>query len=160
MTDFLKFDQSLFHVQRLSGGTDWVTVPSASVTYTSDYSLNDNSTATTNPSPVPTLIIGSETATISITRYGNSLPTDILYPADRVQVKYDGKIILYGDVETISITDERDPEADRRGYKHRYDVVASVGGYYAHLLSRTVTWTSLPTESWPARLARFGVHII
>jgi hypothetical protein len=152
-----KYDPALFIVQRRSG-TEWVHVPAASVSYTSDYSLNDNRDGSP-PSHVPTLVIGSETATVSITRYANSLPTDILYPADRVQAIYNDKIILDGDVETVTITDEADPAAKKYGVRRRFDISCAVGGFYAHLLSRTVTWSSLPGESWVARLSRFGVNV-
>lgn len=153
----VKYNPELFIVQRRAG-TEWVHMPAASVSYTSDYSLNDNRDGDP-PSHVPTLVVGSETATVSISRYANTLPTDILYPGDRVQAKYNGKIIIDGDVETVTITDVADPAAHRYGVRRRFDISCAIGGFYAHLLSRTVTWSSTPDPDWAVRLGSYGVSI-
>jgi hypothetical protein len=147
----VKYDPAQFAIQRLSGAA-WITVPAASVTWSSDYSLNDNSQADP-PSMVSTLIVGSEVATIGYTRWDSE--GDVLFPADTVRAVYAGKTFFSGTVDTVTIARTRDPGAAYYGAKVRVDVSCSVAGLYAAHLTRIVSWTSLPAEPWIDRIRRY-----
>jgi hypothetical protein len=135
------YHPELFTVQRLAGHS-WIAVPAASLTWSSNYDVvshNAGDEWSHPPSNVSTLVVGTETATVSYTRW--DLPgTDILYPADQVRAIYDGQQFFLGAVESVTITKTADPEARRHGATRRVEVEAAIGGWYAHLLSRTVYW--------------------
>jgi hypothetical protein len=136
--------------------TTWVDVPFVSVSYSSDYSAVDHA-----DDPIPahysTLVVGSETAQIDISRWDTDLGSDGLYPSDQVRIMYGTTQILLGVVEGVQITRTRVPEADRYGATLRVDISASVVGLFASMLSRTVSWPhALPAEPWyPNRISRF-----
>jgi len=159
----VKYNYRLFALHRLSG-LAWRTVPSATFTWSSDYTLADH-TEGVPPSPVSTLVLGSETATVSLSRWDTQ--GDILFTGDKVRAMYAGRIFFYGTVESVSVTTVADPAAAKHGALKRLDITAAVGGFYADLLSRTVHWPDLPEEKWyPDRINRLfdldghGVEIV
>lgn len=156
---YQEYDYRKFVLQRLSGST-WHPVPASTLTWSSDYTLADH-TDGVPPSTVASLLIGSETATISLSRWDTV--GDVLYVGDKVRAKYDGKVFFLGTVESVSIVAATDPEATKRGREKRLDITAECVGFYADVLSRIVCWNALPEEPWyPNRITRalYGLTIM
>jgi hypothetical protein len=147
------YHPAAFALQRLASGT-WVSIPAASITYSSDYTLADHRDGVP-PSHIQSLVIGSETATITLSRWD----TDgaVLYPGDRVRAAYAGHVWFQGTVESVSVTYATDEEAPDHGATRRVDISAAVGGYYADMLSRTVRWPGLIQQQWIDRIRRWVV---
>jgi len=152
------YEYRLFVLERLDGSV-WVPVEAASFSWSSDYTVNDNS-AGLPPSPIGTLILGSETGSVSLSRWDTE--GDVLYVGDTVRATYNGHVVFLGTVENVAVTATVDAEADKHGAKRRINIEASCGGFYADALSRTVTWTSLPEQPWinRIRLPMFGLTIV
>lgn len=150
---YQEYVASQFALQRKAGGA-WITVPAATLTYTSDYNPHDHRDDDP-PARVSTLIIGSETATVSLSTWDTE--GDILFPGDQVRATYAGEQFFLGTVESVTLTAITDPEAIRFGATKRIDVSCDVAGFYAALLTRTVSWESLPEEYWIDRIRRFVV---
>jgi hypothetical protein len=158
MSGAVPYDPTQFVVERFDGG-DYYEVTLASLTYSSDYTIADHRTGKP-PSHIPSLVVGTEQANISFSRWdnvlhGDPLHPDILYPLDKVRVSYAGHVLMLGTVESVAVSFTADPEAARHGAAYRIDYDCSVGGYYADLLTRTVTWSSLKQELWIERISHF-----
>jgi len=174
MSSRVQRDNSKVAIQRFNKATStWVTINAASVLGTEDYQLQDNST--TKPiSYIPTPIIGAQNATLTFTRYGlrtqsaeTILGAEMPFVGDTVRIRYNGQPVGSGDgrytVESVDVTETRDTFwAPKMGLDKRIDVTCQMGGLYADLLSRTVSWgpgTSLPgglpNEPWLTRIQRW-----
>jgi hypothetical protein len=148
-----EYNPLLFSLQRNIGDNTWVTVPAATFTWSSDYTIQEHKDGLP-PSDTPTLVIGSETATVSYSRW-EVLGTDILFTGDRIRARYNGVTFFLGTVESVNVTYTADDDAVRHGATRRIDVECAVGGYYADMLSRTVHWGDLVAELWIERMQRF-----
>jgi hypothetical protein len=155
---YQKYNPELFSLQRLANNA-WRTIPAATFTWSSDYTLADH-TKGLPPSPINTLVIGSETATITLSRWDTQ--GDRVFAGDKVRARYNGRLIFLGTVHSVQITTTADPAARRYGASRRVDIAAECGGLYADLLSRTVTWESLPQQLWIDRIRMpvFGLTIV
>ncbi len=152
------YDPDLFRVERVSSMTSklgefrlgfsrlggpatsgWVEVPSATYNYTAEYNPDENGT----------LIIGSETASISFSlKEPPSIPP--LYPLDKVRVTYAGEVVALWTVDTTSVT-KRPTDTIR----DRYDFVATLVGTYAAAMGKEICFGDLPKESPLKRISRW-----
>jgi hypothetical protein len=123
--------------------TTSVPIPLATVSITSGYSPNENGT----------LLVDPETATVSLSFWDQ--PGVLLYPGDRLDVRYANKLIFSGTVDSTTLTYSTDPEALPRGKYRRIDFTATAAGVYAVVMGRTVTWKALPKEKAIDRIRRW-----
>lgn len=123
--------------------TTWEVIEAATVSITAGYTPDDNGT----------LIVDAETATISLSYWDT--PGPLLYPGDRIEVRYVGENVFAGTVDTAVLTYSTDPEAVRHGAYRRVDFTATAAGVYAVIMGRTVTWKALPAEKAITRIRRW-----
>lgn len=161
MSTYQEYDPTLFALERAeivsarlgefviglsklgAGSGAWVPVEAATFSYSSGYT----------PDEFGTLIIDSETATVSMS-YWDSLD-DPLYPSDRVRASYGDKVLFLGTVDTTRIEYVVDPDARSHGATRKVLLSATLAGTYATALSKTVCWKSLPTEYAITRIRRW-----
>lgn len=136
------YDFALLDFARLDGAT-WTPVEVASFTCAEQYTPND----------AGTLIYQSETAAVSMS-YWDTHPLPLI-SGESVRARYDGKTIFTGLVDTVSYAYTTDPQAAHHGAHKRVDFTATMVGMYAALLTHTVCWTYLPSETPLQRISRF-----
>lgn len=136
-------DMVLGHTRLGADTSTWVPVPLSTFTYGFDYSPNDDNT----------LIIGSESASISLSFKGEPerMP---LFPSDRVRVRYGGQVLFTGTVDGTTVT--RTPVSERQyGYDHVTAFSATAVGTYALALTKQICHGALPAEPAIARIRRW-----
>lgn len=132
----------LGHTRLGAETSTWVPIPLATFTYGFDYPPND----------FGTLIIGSETASVSLSFKGE--PEEIpLYPSDRVRVRYDDQTLFVGTVDGTTIT--RVAVDKQHGYDHVTEFSASLVGTYAVMLTKEICHGDLPAEPAIDRIRRW-----
>ena len=138
-------DEFLIGVSLLGAGpSTYDDFEAATVSITNGYSPNDGGT----------LIVDAETASVSLSFWDT--PGTILYPKDRIIIRYNGETMFYGDVDSTSLTYTVDPAAARYGATKRVDFTATATSYYAVMMSRVITWKKLPsTETHIQRIRRW-----
>ncbi|WP_157985420.1 hypothetical protein [Lentzea terrae] len=134
---------------------DWVPENGlASFDYTNGYRFDPAS---------QTLIVDSETATVSIARYVSSvvqgLPENPLRTGDKVRVTYGAYFRYLGTVTGTTMTYTERPEALKHQARFVVRFTAQLLGTYAIALSKRVCWQELPEESAEDRITRW-VNII
>lgn len=122
--------------------SSWVPIPLATFTYGFDYPPDDNGT----------LIIGSESASVSLS-YKGEPPSIPLYPSDRVRVRYGDQLLFVGTVDGTTIT--RTAVDRQHGYDHVTTVSASMLGTYAIMLTKKICYGDLPSEPAINRIRRW-----
>jgi hypothetical protein len=161
--DYVKYDPDKFLVERAQqvgsalgtfilgesklGATAsaWVPIPMASFTYNADYQPDDNGT----------LIYGTESGVVSYSWWEGINDPDKLYPSDRLRVSYDGVIFFQAIVESTNIKYTADPEAQFHNSVRRVDFSANCASYYAVMMSKEISWKSLPKETALKRVQRW-----
>jgi hypothetical protein len=126
-----------------ASASTWVPVDTASFAYSSGYTVDDNGT----------LIIDTETATVSLSYWDNV--ADPLYPSDRVRATYDSKVIFLGTVDSTKVDYQVDKDAAKFGATRKVTLSGTVVGTYAAALGKEVCWKSLPAESAITRIRRW-----
>jgi hypothetical protein len=156
-----EYDPDLFKVERLQAasgrlgsfilgesrlGVDsapaWVEIPAATFTYSMDYDPDENGT----------LIIGSETASFSVSVVGSStfeLPAE---PSDKIRAVYQGEVIFSGIVDSTKV---RRTALSPLPYRWQVDFSATLVGTYALAMTKIVCYGDLPEESAWNRLSRW-----
>lgn len=124
-------------------GSGWTTIPAATVSFTSGYTPDANGT----------LIVDSETVSIAVSYWGD--PDTTLYPGNRIEVRYAGKLLCRAVIDTAAVKYSTDPEAAKHGKSHRVDLTATGAGTYAVMMNRQIAWTKLPKEKWIDRIRRW-----
>lgn len=138
-------DDMVLDVTELDRDADgYIPLEMASFSYSADY----------NPDDHGTLIIGSETASVSISKWNSDDDPD-LYVGDLVRARYDGRLLFFGTVETLTKSYATTPEANIYGEVFRVDVTASLVGYYGIMMSDVVSWKKLPIETAINRIRRW-----
>lgn len=144
-----KFDPSKLSFQ-VRNGSGWSIVFMNSFSYSID--MPPSKTAGNNRY----LQVGSESATVSINSYRETLsPNDApLSQGDVVRLMYSGYGVLFqGTVDSIN---PRWEQADGlHPGKVKMSFSAKILGQYSAALGKKVTWVALPTESAYKRLTRF-----
>jgi len=154
-----QYDPKKFHVVRLVGVTkagggaylgssslaiNWtsqVEVPTATFSYSADYTDEDN-----------VLIVGSETASVSVTVEALHF-TPPLLPADYVRVTYASHVVFDGIVDTAKTT--KVSVSDVPGL-FEFNFSATLVGVYGLAMTKEVCWTgTLPAEPAITRLRRW-----
>lgn len=161
MSAYVKYDPKLFELRRItsvpstldefligesvlaSTTSAYILIPAATVSFSSGYTPDENGT----------LIIDAETVTVSLSFWDE--PGTLLYPGNRIEIRYAGKVLCTAVVDSTSLTYAADPDAARHGATRRVDFTATAAGTYAVLMGRTVKWTKLPKESAIKRIRRW-----
>lgn len=138
-------DEMVLDATELDRDADgYIPLEMASFSYSADY----------NPDDHGTLIVGSETGAISISKWNSEDDPD-LYVGDLVRVRYNGRLLFFGTVETLSKSYSTTAEAYTYGEVFRIDVTANLVGYYGIMMSDTVSWKKLPNETAIHRIRRW-----
>jgi hypothetical protein len=163
----VQFNQAIFTVDRKTF-TGWTRVPGASFTCTTSYDVHDNSEGLP-PSPIPTLVYGTEVASITLSFHGPATG-ESFFVGDEIRALLGGSIVVFhGTIESRTVTTTADPEMARSGHTIRTDVEYHASGYYADLMGRTISWgtetladgtvvvhgPALPQELWETRIRRW-----
>lgn len=127
-----------------ASASGYTVVPSATVTFSSGYTPDENDT----------LIVDSETVTVGLS-FWDELGSPVLYPGNRIEVVYDGESICTAIVDSTSVTYAADPAAARHGATRRVDFSATAAGKYVVMMGRKVSWDKLPKESAIKRIRRW-----
>ena len=124
--------------------TAWVPIPAASVSLSTAYTPNADGV----------LIFDSETATVSLS-WWDSPERGPLYPADRVRVTYDNRVLFLGTVDSTNVAYSTDPAGRKVGRRRRVDFTANLVGSYAAAMARQVCVQFLPGETAINRIRRW-----
>lgn len=132
----------LGHTRLGKESSQWVEVELATFSYSFDYTPDDNGT----------LIIGSESATVTLSFKGE--PAEMpLYPSDRVRVRYGSDTLFLGTVDGTTVN--RTPVYQQVGYEIRVEFSASIVGTYALALTKEICYGKLPKEKAIDRIRRW-----
>lgn len=154
-----KYNPDLFHVALLQPSSQvgsfilgssklgpanwggWTELAAASFSYSANYDRDDKGT----------LIVGSETASVSISRNAKTFAAP-LYPSDHVRAIYNSRVLFDGIVDSTRVT-----KTSLSGWpkKFRWDFTATLVGAYALAMTKTVCYGDLPQETALARIQRW-----
>jgi hypothetical protein len=141
-------DEFLVGVSLLDNNpSTWTAITAATVSITNGYTPDDKGT----------LIVDAETASVALSFWDE--PGEILYPSDRIQVRYGAKTLFYGVVDTTSLTYVTDPTAAAHGATRRVDFSATATGLYSVMMSRIVSWKKLSSDETHIQRIRHWVRV-